>query len=66
VNDTFLTEDLGTLLTELHLSNESTIEVYYLLALEKPKPKHSSPQDEWVSVITPLQGYLQNESASGS
>jgi len=43
INDTFLTEDLAGLLTKLKMSNESVIEVFYLFALEKPKPKHTSP-----------------------
>lgn len=58
VNDQFLTEDLGALLERLKLSNEQVIEVFYLFALEKPKPKHTSPQDEWVAAISPLADYL--------
>jgi hypothetical protein len=64
VNDTFLTEDLAGLLKQLNLTNESVIEVYYLFALEKPKPKHTSPQDEWVSAIAPLASYLNEKAKS--
>ena len=64
VNDTFLTDDLASLLAKLNLSNESVIEVFYLFALEKPKPKHTSPQDEWVSAICPLASYLNDKAKS--
>ena len=36
VNDTFLNLSLQDLLEHLKLSTETTIEVYYLFALEKP------------------------------
>ena len=39
VNDTFLNLTLQDLLEHLKLSTETTIDVYYLFALEKPKPK---------------------------
>lgn len=64
VNNTFLTSTLGELLTRLSFSNESTVEVWYLFALEKPKPKHTSPQDEWVSVICPLRHYMNEKAKS--
>jgi len=51
VDNVFLTSTLTELLERLNKSNESTIEVFYLIALDKPKPKHTSPQDEWTSVI---------------
>ena len=54
VNDTFLNLSLQDLLEHLKLSTETTIEVYYLFALEKPKPKQSIPCDEWVSKIATL------------
>lgn len=51
VDNVFITSTLSELLERLNKSNESTIEVFYLIALDKPKPKHTSPQDEWTSVI---------------
>lgn len=52
VNDTFLTSTLVELMERLKISNESAVEVFYSFALEKPKPKHTSPQDEWVGSIS--------------
>ena len=43
IDNTFLTSTLHELLTRLNKSNETTVEVYYFFALEKPKPKHTSP-----------------------
>ena len=43
IKNTFLSTTLGDLLAQLGQSNETIVEVYYLFALEKPKPKHSSP-----------------------
>lgn len=62
VNNTFLTLTLQELLEQLSLSNENVIDVYYLLALEKPKPKKSMPQDEWISAISSL-SHIINEKA---
>jgi hypothetical protein len=43
VQNTFITSSLADTLTKLGLSNEQVIEVVYLFALEKPKPKHTTP-----------------------
>ena len=43
VQNCFMTSTLGDLLTTLNVSNESVVEVFYLFALEKPKPTHTSP-----------------------
>jgi hypothetical protein len=43
IDNTFLISSLSELLSRLSKSNESTIEVFYLFALEKPKPKHTTP-----------------------
>ncbi len=64
VQNTFITSSLADILTKLGLSNEQVIEVVYLFALEKPKPKHTTPQDEWVSVICPLHHYVNEKSKS--
>ncbi len=64
VQNTFLSSTLGELITSLNQSNETIVEVYYLFALEKPKPKHSSPQDEWISVICPLNHFVNEKSKS--
>ena len=39
VNNTFLTLTLQDLLEQLSMSNEMTLDIYYLFALDKPKPK---------------------------
>jgi len=62
VDNTFLSSTLHELLTRLGKSNESVIEIFYLFALEKPKPKHTSPQDEWVGSIKSLR-HFQNDKA---
>ena len=54
VNDTFLTATLQDLMDKLQINSETVIEVWYSFALEKPKPKISVPQDEWISVIRSL------------
>ena len=64
IQNTFLSSSLGDLMATLEKSNESVVEVFYLFALEKPKPKHSSPQDEWVSVISPLTHFVNEKSKS--
>jgi hypothetical protein len=43
VQNTFLTTSLGDLLKSLQISNEQVVEVYYIFALEKPKPVHTAP-----------------------
>ena len=48
----------------MKLSTEATIEVYYLFALEKPKPKQSTPCDEWISKIAPLSDLLDTKASS--
>jgi hypothetical protein len=35
--------------------------VFYLFALEKPKPTLTSPQEEWVSVLQPLSHYIDDK-----
>ena len=62
INNTFLTLTLQDLLDQLSISNEKTVEIYYLFALEKPKHKQSTPQDEWISVISNLT-HIVNEKA---
>ena len=62
VNNTFLVLTLQELLEQLSLSNESIIDVYYLFALEKPKPKKSTPTDEWISAISSL-SHIENKKA---
>ena len=62
VNNTFLVLTLQELLEQLSLSNESVVDVYYLFALEKPKPKKSIPTDEWISVINSL-SHIENKKA---
>ena len=62
VNNTFLTLTLQDLLEQLSMSNEMTLDIYYLFALDKPKPKQSIPQDEWISVIKNL-NHIVNEKA---
>ena len=64
VNNTFLTLTLQELLEQLSLSNESVIDVYYLFALEKPKPKKSIPQDEWISTIGSLTHIINQKAKS--
>lgn len=64
VDNTFLSSTISELLDRLSKSNEHTIEVYYLFALEKPKPKHTSPQDEWVSLIAPLTHFVNEKAKS--
>ena len=62
VNNTFLTLTLQDLLEQLSMSNEMTVDIYYLFALEKPKQKQSTPQDEWISIINNLT-HIVNEKA---
>lgn len=42
------------MIDKLGVSNEKVIEITYLFALEKPKPTHSMPQEEWISTIKAL------------
>ena len=62
VNNTFLSTTLQDLLEQLEISNENVVEIYYLFALEKPKPSHSSPEDEWISTLNSL-NHLMNSKA---
>lgn len=39
---------------KLALTSENVVELWYSFALEKPKPTHSIPQDEWISSIKAL------------
>lgn len=64
VNNQFLTSTLAELVSRLAISNESVIELFYLFALEKPKPKHTSPQDEWVSCISSLRHFVNEKAKS--
>ena len=64
INNSFLTSNLAALLQAQGISNESTVEVYYLFALEKPKPKHTSPQDEWVSAVKSLHHFVNEKAKS--
>ena len=43
VNDTFLTLNIHELMLQLDLSNENVLEISYMFALEKPKPKQTIP-----------------------
>ena len=54
INDTFLTATLQDLMDKLQITSESVIEIWYSFALDRPKPKISVPQDEWVSTIRRL------------
>jgi hypothetical protein len=44
------------------VNNEESVEIWYSFSLEKPKPTHSIPQDEWVSTIKSL-SHVLNEKA---
>lgn len=59
LNDTFLTTTLQDLMEKVKLTSEHVLELWYSFALEKPKPKISIPQDEWVSVLASLR-HLKN------
>lgn len=54
VNDTFITTTLQETIERLSLSSETIIQIWYAFALDKPKPKLSMPQDDWISVIKAL------------
>jgi hypothetical protein len=64
VTNTFLTGTFQELIDKLggQISSEQSIEVFYTFALEKPKPTHSLPQDEWISSIHSL-SHILNEKA---
>ena len=64
VENTFLSATLHELLTRLNKSNEQVIQIYNLFALEKPKPKHTSPQDEWLSCIQSLRHFKNDKPKS--
>jgi hypothetical protein len=53
---------LNRLIDKLSINTEQTVEIYYTIALEKPKPSHSIPQEEWVSCIKSL-SHIVNEKA---
>jgi len=64
VNDTFLTLTMQELMLLLDLSNESTLDIHYFFALEKPKPTQSTPCEEWISTITALNHIVNEKSKS--
>ena len=64
VNETFLTLDIRELMLLLELSNEQVLDVQYFFALEKPKPKQSTPCDEWISQVQPLRHILNEKAKS--
>lgn len=63
VQDTFLVTTLQDLMDKLKQTSESTLEIWYSFALEKPRHAASFPQDEWLSTIASLE-YFQNVAAS--
>ena len=64
INDTFLNLTIQDLLEDLKLSTETVIEVYYLFALDKPKPTKTTPCDEWISKIVPLSHLVDQKAKS--
>jgi hypothetical protein len=50
------------LLDKIGQNTEESVEIWYTFALEKPKPTHSIPQDEWISAIRSL-SHIMNEKA---
>ena len=46
------------------MSNETVIDINYLFSLEKPKPKQSTPCDEWISSIASLKHILNEKAKS--
>jgi hypothetical protein len=62
LNNVFLTHSLQELMEKVGVTSESVIELWYSFALEKPKPTHSIPQDEWISTIKAL-SHIMNEKA---
>ncbi|CDW73040.1 ribosome biogenesis protein wdr12 [Stylonychia lemnae] len=51
-----------SILDKQSIQNEELIEIYYQFSLEKPKPTHSMPQEEWISTIKSL-SHILNEKA---
>ena len=49
-------------LDKVAAQNEESIEIWYQFALDKPKPTHSIPQEEWISTIKSL-SHILNEKA---
>ena len=43
VENTFLSSSLQAVIDQLNITSEKTLEIYYMFALDKPKPKHSMP-----------------------
>ena len=64
VKDTFLTLNINELLLHLDISNETVIDISYFFALDKPRPKQSTPCDEWISRIAPLAHIVNEKSKS--
>jgi len=64
VNETFLTLNIHELMLLLELSNEQVLDIHYFFALEKPKPTQSTPCDEWISTIAPLNHIMNEKSKS--
>jgi len=62
VKDVFVTTTLQDLIDKVGVSTEATVEVWYSVALDKPKPHKSIPQDEWISSISALK-HIANEKA---
>eukprot|EP00347_Sterkiella_histriomuscorum_P003660 403363437 len=62
INSVFITTTVQDLFDKLGLQNEEGVEIYYQFALDKPKPTHSIPQDEWISTIRSL-SHIMNEKA---
>lgn len=52
----------NSLFDKLSIQNEESIDVYYQFSLDKPKPTHSVPQEEWISTIKSL-SHVMNEKA---
>jgi hypothetical protein len=49
-----LTGSLQNLMEKLDKHSESVLVLDYTFSLDKPKPKASIPQDEWISVLSSL------------
>lgn len=60
IKETFLTLNIHELMLLLELSNEQVLDIHYFFALEKPKPTKSTPCEEWISTIAPL-NHIVNE-----
>ena len=49
---------------KLSIGSEETVDIYYQFALDKPKLKHSIPQEEWISSIRALSHVLNEKAKS--